>query len=310
MAVMDNVYIEKYKDVPMLKMEDNKHGGLPFFISKHVMQEPKLLHRHEYMQINYVYRGKAIHVINNQEIDIIKGDIFVIPPYIPHEIRVPEGEIAEIYEFEFEPQFINENFSSFQQAESYMDFAYIEPFLVSESVVRPRFNVVGKIQVQVESILRDALKEYTERGPGYMLMIKSLLLKLLVLVGREFTADLQNSETRGLYDRHRDAIMGALAHIEEHYADDLTIEAVSKEFLLSQSYFSYLFKSITSKTFTEYLNGIRIAKAAEILSNTDKKVLDICYEVGFRNINHFNRMFRQIVGVSPTEYRKKVDEEK
>ena len=295
--------LEKYKQVPMFKMADNKPGGYPFFLAKYVMtNKTTSLHRHEFLQINYVNMGKGIHVVNNHEFDIVKGDIFVIPPYVPHEIKAREGDSAEIFEFEFEPKFINEQFNSFEQAESFMDFAYIEPFLVSENLVRPRFNVVGKMQVEVEGILNDALDEYTQRRPGYVLMIKSLLLKLLVLVGREFTSDLQHSETRKIYDNHRDTILRALTFIEAHYSEELSIEKVSKKFLLSSSYFSYLFKSITSKTFTEYVNGIRIAKASEMLIRSDKKVLSICHEVGFRSINHFNRMFRQIVGVSPTEY--------
>lgn len=301
---MDQI-LEKYKQVPMYKMADNKPGGYPFFVAKYVMtNKTTSLHRHEFMQINYVNGGKGVHVVNNHEFDIVKGDIFVIPPYVPHEIKAREGDSAEIFEFEFEPKFINEQFDSFEQAESFMDFAYIEPFLVSENLVRPRFNVVGKMQVEVEGILRDALDEYTQRRPGYVLMIKSLLLKLLVLVGREFTTDLQNSDTRKIYDNHRDTILRALTYIEAHYSEEHSIEAISRKFLLSSSYFSYLFKSITSKTFTEYVNGIRIAKASEMLKNSNTKVLSICHEVGFRSINHFNRVFRQIVGISPTEYRR------
>lgn len=302
---MDHLDMKKYKDILLLRMIDNNHGDLPFFIRKYIMTNATTsLHRHEYMQINYVNQGRAKHIINNHEFDIIKGDIFVIPPYIPHAIKVDEDTSAEIYEFEFEPKFINQNFNSFQHAESFMDFAYFEPFLVGESLVKPRLNVVGKIQTEVEGILYEALNEYTQKKPGYILLNKSLLLKLLVLVGREFTLGLENSETRTIYDRHRDAILGALNYIEEHYIDELNIESVAKEFLLSQSYFSYLFKSITSKTFTEYVNGLRISRALEILKNSDKRVLDICYEVGFNNINHFNRMFRQMMGISPSEYRK------
>ena len=77
--------------------------------------------------------------------------------------------------------------------------------------------------------------------------------------------------------------------------------------MFSQSYFSYLFKSITSKTFIEYLNQLRILKAMELLKTTDKRVLDICYEVGYNNVNNFNRLFRQQTGTSPLVYRKKVN---
>lgn len=296
---------EGYKDVPLLKMGDNKYGDLHFFIRKYSLKNCSTrLHRHEYMQINYVYQGKAKHLINNQELEINKGDIFVIPPYIPHAILKDDDSVAEIYEFEFEPKFINQNFEKIQNTESFMDFAYIEPFLVSESDVKPRLNLLGKIEMEVEDILNEVLREYIEKKSGYILLIKSLLLKLLVLVGREFTAYIDNTEARTIYDRHRGAIFEAEKYIDEHYMDELSVEYVAKKSMLSQSYFSYLFKSITSKTFVEYLNGLRISKALEFLKGSDKSILDICYQVGFNNINHFNRTFRQQMGMSPMAYRR------
>ena len=87
-------------------------------------------------------------------------------------------------------------------------------------------------------------------------------------------------------------------------SDELSIEEVSHKFALSQSYFSFLFKSITSKTFTEYLSKLRISIAMEFLRNTDKRVIDICCDVGFNNVNHFNRVFKQQTGISPISYRK------
>lgn len=294
-----------HKDIPLLKMIDNNHGNLPFYIRRYNLKNASTkLHRHEYMQINYVYQGKAKHLINNLEFEVVKGDIFVIPPYVPHMIIGDNNSGAEIYEFEFIPEFINQSFTNIQNAESFLDFAYIEPFLVSENLVKPRLNLVGKVQVEIENILNEVINEYTSKKSGYDLLIRSLLLKLLVLVGREFSSELQASESSSLFDRHRDAIRGAVKYIDEHYAEDLKVEYVAKEFMLSQSYFSYLFKSITSKTFIEYLNGLRISKAQELLGSTDNKVIDICYEVGFNNVNHFNRIFRQFVGLSPLNYRK------
>lgn len=293
-------------DVPLHRMADNRHGNLPFFIRKYSLSGSSTrLHKHEYMQINYVCQGKGSHTVNNHMFDIIKGDIFVIPPYVSHCISVEAGAALEIFEFEFVPEFINQNFESFENIESFMDFAYIEPFLVSESNVKPRLNILGKNQIEVENILNEALNEYREKTSGYVLLIKALLLKLLIIVGREFTKDVNNSDAHSVFSRYRDAIQSAVSYIEKQYQEDLSIEQVARKHMLSQSYFSYLFKSITGKTFIEYLTGIRISKALELLKNTDMKVLDICYESGFRNVNHFNRMFRQIVGISPTEFRKK-----
>jgi AraC-like DNA-binding protein/mannose-6-phosphate isomerase-like protein (cupin superfamily) len=303
-AILPDAHGSSDTEPPILRMKDNPNGGLPVFIRKYRLYDGGPVHKHEYMQINYIYRGKAKHMINGTEFNVMKGDIFVIPPFVPHLITSEPGERAEIYEFEFMPEFINQNFKDFKNAESFLDFAYIEPFLVSENLVKPRLNLVGKVQVEVEADLNSCLKEFTEKKPGYVLLIKSLLLKILVVVGREFTTYLENSKSRSIYDRHRDAIMGAIQYIEENFRNDLSVDEVARQYMLSPSYFSYLFKSITSKTFTEYLNGLRISCALELLKTTDKRVLEICYDVGFNNVNHFNRMFKQYVGMSPVVYRK------
>lgn len=294
---------EDYKNITLLKMAENMHGNLPFFVRKYSAITTGL-HRHEYMQINYIYQGKGKHMVNHCEFDIIKGDIFVIPPYIPHSINVSEDFSLEVFEFEFQPEFINQNFESIENIETFFDFAYIETFLLCENQVKPRLNLTGKVQVEVESLLNDVLNEYNAKKSGYMLLIKSLLLKLLVLVGREFTADMGSPDSRPIYDRHRDAILGAVKYIDAHYTEELNIDFVARKFALSQSYFSYLFRNVTSKTFTGYLTGLRISRAMELLKNTDRKVADICYEAGFNNIGHFNRIFKQYTDLTPLNFKK------
>ena len=296
---------KKINKIPVFKVEDNPDGYLMFYIKKYAPEEGTLyLHAHECIQINYVYSGKAIHIIHDKRFELVKGDIFVIPPNVPHQIEPVIGTDAKIVEFEFDPKFINEFFKDLDKGEAFWDFAYIEPFLVEEDLVKPRLNLVGSIQTDSENIFNEALKEYEKREPGFDLIIRSLLLKLLVLVGREFTKNISKSKNALIFERHKDAIKGAIRYIEENYTQDLNIDSVAKMFLLSPSFFGYLFKNLTSKTFKEYITGLRIAKASEMLKNTDEKIKTICYESGFNNINHFNRTFKQVVGLTPGQYRK------
>ena len=305
---MNLAYLDKkeYRDIPLLKIVDNS-GGLPFFIHRHTMTAgnfTSVLHRHEYMQINYVYQGKAEYLLNNKHFKIIKGDIFVIPSYMPHSIIETNDTCAEIFEFEFMPGFIKQDIKNIKNTGIFMDFTYMEPFSFSENQVKPCLNLAGRKQVEVEDILNEALREYNRRKSRYILMIRSLLLKLLVLIEREFTANQGDGKFYPVYVRHQDSISNAMKYIDSHYTEDLSIEKVAREFALSQSYFSYLFKNITSRTFTEYLNNCRISKALELLKKTDKKVIDISLDVGFNNVYHFNRMFKQQMGISPLEYKK------
>ena len=68
--------------------------------------------------------------------------------------------------------------------------------------------------------------------------------------------------------------------------------------------FSRYFRKTMGNTFTDFLNGLRIAKACQLLQQTDQYISSICYEVGFRNLANFNRRFASVKGVTPSEYRR------
>lgn len=304
---------KKYEGIHIVKIEDNKNN-LPFFIIK-MNKCNHNIHMHEFVQIVYMCKGKIKHVINNNAFDVSKGDIFVIPPYVPHFFIDSPDEKYELIEFEFTPEFINEKFSLLQERKNpetinminsgFMDFAYLEPFLVAEHEVKPRLNLTGSIQIEVEKILNEILLEYERREIDFELMIKALLLKLLVIVGREYKRQNIGTEFDDILARHRDALYEALEYINNNFTKDITIEDAAKVAMLSQSYFRYLFKQLTQKTFTEYINSLRIAKAVDLLKNNpEMKVVDICFEVGFKSVNHFNRIFRTEIGYTPMQVRK------
>lgn len=294
----------EYSGIPIYRMVDNQNDNLPIYIRKYQMDGmTTVFHGHESLQINYVLHGSLQHLINQSAYDLVKGDIFIIPPYVPHRLAFRENCGCEVIELEFLPEFIFGEHATMENIETIFDFAYIEPFLVSECEVKPRLNLTGKAQTDVETMFEDLLREYHERKPSFLLAMKATVLSLLVYVGRQFQEDIDDVESRQLFDRHRAAITSAINYINEHFTDDVSIEKAARVAMLSQSYFSYLFKSMTNKTFVEYLNELRIQEAMRLLKNTNKRVVDICFESGFKNVNHFNRTFKNYAGISPMQYR-------
>lgn len=302
---MDYSFLDKdeYKEIPVIKITVNKND-LPFYIicMDKCNQNP---HRHEYVQIIYMSRGKLKHVINDNVFEVSKGDIFVIPPYVPHYFIDDAKEKFELIEFEFVPEFVNEKFSSDYMDSSFMDFAYLEPFLVASNALRPRLNLAGALMIEVEEILREIIREYEMKEKDFSLLIKALLLKLLIIVGREYGKSVDHSETSNLFERHRDALHSALMFIEDNLDRTITLEETAKTAMVSQSYFRYLFRLMTQKSFMEYVNEQRINKACRLLNiKPYMKVADICTRVGYNNISHFNRIFRQVTGQTPLMIRK------
>ncbi len=98
-------------------------------------------------------------------------------------------------------------------------------------------------------------------------------------------------------------ITRAKQFIEEHHTEDLCLEQVARAVHTSIFYFCKLFKKATGINFTEYVSRVRAEKAKDLLLNPHLRVSEIAYEVGFQSLTHFNRVFKKIVGQSPTEYR-------
>ncbi|MEW6358881.1 MAG: PocR ligand-binding domain-containing protein [Planctomycetota bacterium] len=91
--------------------------------------------------------------------------------------------------------------------------------------------------------------------------------------------------------------------IDQRYRDDLTLGEVAQHVDLSPSYFSRLFRRTTGMTFVEFLTMRRIEEARNLLLTTPMKVIDIAYQVGYADQSYFNKKFREIVGLTPLEFR-------
>jgi AraC-like DNA-binding protein len=86
-------------------------------------------------------------------------------------------------------------------------------------------------------------------------------------------------------------------------AGPLVASSVAAEMGMSESRFSRFFRRATGNTFTDFVNLVRVNRACRLLMETDRQVTRICYEVGFNNVANFNRRFREIKGMTPSEFR-------
>lgn len=95
----------------------------------------------------------------------------------------------------------------------------------------------------------------------------------------------------------------AKEYIQNNYSRDISLDDVSRTVNISPYYFSKIFKEETGEGFVEYLTGIRMEKAKELLNTTEYSMKEICSMVGYADPNYFSRSFKKNVGVTPTEYK-------
>ena len=113
----------------------------------------------------------------------------------------------------------------------------------------------------------------------------------------KYLAQLRQNNSRGI-------IMQVEAEIEEHYAENLSLKSLGEKYYVNSAYLGQLFRKQFGSTFKDYLNGVRVRKAAELLIKTDSKVYEIAEEVGYKNMDYFINKFETIYGETPSRFRK------
>lgn len=119
-----------------------------------------------------------------------------------------------------------------------------------------------------------------------------------------------------LYDAYKDtpfensnpyhwAVIGIKHYVDDNYRQNITLTGICRLYFINEKYAGQLFKAQIGQSFHSYLNTVRLTKAAELIAQTDWKIIDIAMQCGFNNVTYFNRKFVERFGISPVEYRKR-----
>jgi AraC-like DNA-binding protein len=106
------------------------------------------------------------------------------------------------------------------------------------------------------------------------------------------------------HDAELDQINAIVNRLVADVAQPLLAADLAGELGMSESRFSRFFRRATGNSFTDFVNRVRINRACQLLMESDRRVGDICYEVGFNNLANFNRRFLEIKGMTPSEFRR------
>ncbi len=138
--------------------------------------------------------------------------------------------------------------------------------------------------------------------------IYSLLLEFFVKLGQycvnakkeEFSDDAKTDY------KSTKLITEACLYISQNCTKPLTLDDVSHHIGVSKSHFSHLFKKYTDMTFIDFLTTERIKRTEFLISNPKAHIIDIAFDSGFSSLSSFNRAFKKIKGISPSEFRERM----
>ncbi len=238
------------------------------------------------MPIHSGYRA----VCASQEYVLRERDVLIICPGILHELFAPEEGNRIIFQPSPSPVTIKE-----------MDIltSHISPALLVTPEAFP------EIHPRVCQLMMEIKEEFLQGSTYAETLIYAKFLEILGLVARSQEATiLEKSEVKANKQKeYMDKFLVIGNYINEHFAEDITLEQMADMSGFSKYHFSRLFRQYMDTSFYKYLNQTRMSYAKYLLLDPQYSVLDVAVQSGYASLSAFLRMFKQINGCTPTEFR-------
>lgn len=249
-------------------------------------------HWHEHIEFHYYTKGSAIVYCNSSPISAKTGDLVVINSNELHSGENISGELEYICIIVG----VDHLHSSIIDT---VETKYITP--IEQNLIMFQNKISG--DKGVAQCINNIAEEYTSKQTGFELEIKSNIYHLLALLMRSQVKRILSQSEYRLRARNLERFNIIFNHIDENYAEELTINTLSRMVNLSSFHFCRLFKEITGKTLSEYINRVRIEKSERLLLEHEYTIGEVASLCGYNDINYFSRVFKQHRNISPSQFR-------
>lgn len=279
------------------------HRPFPFTKSKDLIAVPleiydfTFLHFHDCLEIGICLDGKGICLVEDQTHTFKKGDVEIIFPYQKHLSRNYESEQSLWYWLYLNPYSLMDN-SGFANASK------IEHMISKEMGLCGIFSKENypEIEELVSRLFQEISGQNTE-VPYYSELCASYVYQLLIQLSR-LSTDLPKLQIQP--DRNMISVLPAIDLISENVRKGVvpSVEMLANECGMSLSNFRKVFHKIIGLTPKDYITKSVLYRAQKLLLSTDKSILEISVETGFKDLSGFNRQFLAKTGMTPSAFRK------
>ncbi len=266
----------------MRKFEEINPNNQPFW------------HFHPELEIVYIKKGSGKRHVGNHISYFNGGDLIMLGPNLPHYGFTDRlaGDTSEIV-VQMREDFLGRNFFKLPEMQTIETL-----FERSKAGLSFYGNTKDEVGSRLNSLFYmdpfDALMEYVR-----ILHLLADSKEYNVLNATGVALIVQGQDT--------DRIDTIYKYVRKHFTETIQLEDISAITNMTVPSFCRYFKRVTGKTFTEFVNEFRIVHACKLLSEERHTISEVCYESGFNNFSHFNRLFKEKTGQSPNAYRKSVE---
>ena len=254
-----------------------------------------LFHFHPEFQITLILKGEGNFTIGESTGRFEKGNMFIIGSNVPHVFR----SAGEFYE---NPKLVSHSLSIFFKEDSFGRDFFNLPETKHIGQMFSEFNRGIKLSSD-KKITKYFLNVFEFEGFERIKKFLDLMNEICSCSAIEFLSlEKEIIKTTEQSDKRLNEVFN---FVLDNYKSEIKLKTISGIANLSEPAFCRYFKKRTRKTFFDFLNELRISEACKLLLNKDISISEAAFEVGFNNISNFNRKFKSILGVTPTEYSKR-----
>lgn len=253
-------------------------------------------HKHNYIEFNYVYKGKLTEIIHNKKIMLEKGEIIFLNKDIIHSIEKSSNDDI-IINFIIKPEFFDFILNLSESDNIIFSFLLKSIYLNKNNKGEYLYFKVSD-EKGIQEILEKIIIEIYE--PNIM---SSTTIKLLVgLLIVELIKKTNNIEVYSEDNYDNLITIEVLKYIDKNYTN-ATLFEIAKTLKQPHYKISKLVKKQTNMTFKELLQEKRLNKAKQLLNETDISVVEIISLVGYENLTYFYKIFKEKYGYTPKEFK-------
>ena len=249
-------------------------------------------HYHPEIELVYINNGKGKRQVGLHLSNYDEGDLVMIGTNVPHTgfTEYFDKERKEVV-VQFKPDFLGNSL------EKVLEFKNIKRlFEISKRGLVFSGNTKKTIGISM-------------LGLQYETPLQKVLTLIKILNDLSISKDVtilnsENFDSESIQENER--IKKVFNYIKLNYKKEVSLNEVSELVFMTPPSFCRYFKSKTNKTFTTFLNEYRINNALKLLAQSELDIKNICFQCGYNNFSHFNRLFKKQISMTPSEFRKKM----
>lgn len=264
-------------------------------------------HWHPEFEVIIVNHGEADFFTDDKKIRLKAGQGILINQNTMHSIQSADPDAnCNLYSTIFHPSFL------FGYGNTVMSGKYLSPILSSPVFRTMLLDEQDPVAEKILDSINSVIAVNMTKKFGYELVTKSYLCQLWVTLLENVVPQNVKTYKNGSLSLDESRVKEAILYIENHYSEHITLDELAASIHISKSECCRCFKRTLELTPIEYLMKYRIFRAASMIQSEDPishSISELAFAVGFNNASYFNKVFKQFLKCTPSEFKKNLKQD-